>query len=211
MAFPCKKFDITLPTNGGTSWMLCGSSRAGKTCLMKHIYNTYYKKHITMMFSMNPQADIYKDFDKNVIVSDKFHPELIAEARELNVKCSNKYPMLFISDDYVDSSIKGNPEITRCMTIGRNSGLSSIWSFQGRTLINPVGRAQVNFICIFKQNTNREWKNVVEEFLENWLPIEMTMAEKIAFCVEATKDYQFFCIDQINSECYLTKLSKAQI
>ena len=211
MTFPCKKFDITLPTNGGTSWMLCGSSRAGKTTLMRYIYNTHYKKHITMMFTMNPQADIYKDFDKNVMVCDTFEPSLISEAHELNVKCDNKFPMLFISDDYVDASIKGNPEITRLLTIYRNCNCSSIFSFQGRTLMNSVGRNQVNYICIFKQNTPREWKAVVEEFLDMWLPIEMTMPEKIAFCVEATKDYQFFCIDQINSECYLTKLGKGQV
>ena len=211
MTFPCKKFDITLPENGGASWFLCGASRAGKTTLMKHIYNTYYKKHITMMFSMNPQADIYKDFDKNVMVSETFEPSLIAEARELNVLCDNKFPFLFISDDYVDASIKGNPEITRLMTIGRNAGLHSLWSFQGRTLVNPVGRNQVNYICIFKQNTPKEYKNVIEEFLDMWLPIELSMPEKIAFVVEATKDYQFFFIDNINNECYLTKLGKGQL
>jgi hypothetical protein len=211
MSFPCKKFDITLPENGGTSWMLCGRSRAGKTSLLKHIYNSYYKKHITMMFSMNKQADIYKNLDKNVMVCDSFEPTLIAEAHELNVKCDNKYPFLFISDDYVDSSIKSNPEITRLLTLYRNASCSSIFSFQGRTLMSSVGRNQVNYVCIFAQSTPKEWKNVIEEFLDMWLPLEMTMPEKIAFCKEATKDYQFFCIDNITNECYLTKLGKHQI
>jgi GTPase SAR1 family protein len=210
MSFPCKRFSVELPTNGGCSWLLCGASRSGKTTFMKHIYKEYYKKFITIMFSMNRHADIYKDLDKKVILSDKFLSPLIAEAHDINTVCDNKFPFLFISDDYVDSKIKHDPEITRLLTIHRNANISSIFSFQGRTLVNSVGRNQVNYICIFKQQTPKEWKNVIEEFLDMWLPMDMTMPEKIAFCVEATKDHQLFFVDNINSECYITKLTKAQ-
>lgn len=211
MSFPCKRFSVELPTNGGCSWLLCGASRSGKTTFMKYIYNEYYKKFITVMFSMNKHADIYKDLDKKVIVSDKFLSTLLAEAREINSLCDNKFPFLFISDDYVDSKIKNDPEITRLLTIARNHLTSSIMSFQGRTLVSAVGRNQVNFICIFRQNTPKEWKNVIEEFLDMWLPMDMTMPEKIAFCVEATKDHQLFFVDNIKCECYITKLTKSQL
>lgn len=211
MAFPSQKFSVELPTGGGCSWLLCGASRSGKTTMMKYIYNTYYRKHITTMFSMNTHAAIYKDFDDKVITCDRFCPELIAEAHQINKACDNKFPFLFISDDFVDNKIKNHPEITRLLTILRNANTSSIMSFQGRTLVSSVGRNQVNYIAIFAQQTPKEWKCVVEEFLDMWLPMDMTMPEKIAFCREATAGHQFFFIDNITGCCYISKLSKAQI
>ena len=63
MPFESKRFDLTLPTNGGISISLIGASRSGKTTLLKYIYKTHFQKYITTMFSMNRQADIYKDLD----------------------------------------------------------------------------------------------------------------------------------------------------
>lgn len=210
MTFECKHFDLTLPTNGGCSLLLCGASRSGKTTLMKYIYKKHFAKHISVMFSMNPHADIYKDLSENVLVSSTYHPELIREAHEINTLCDNKYPFLFISDDYVDNKIKNDPEITRCLTVLRNSAISSIFSFQGRTLMSAVGRNNANYICILKQQTPLEWENVIKEFLSMWLPTGMTMREMVDFCKEATVDHQFFFIDNIEGKCYLSKLTPTQ-
>jgi len=210
MSFPAKRFNIELPENGGTSWAIVGCSRSGKSTFMKHIYNTYFKKHIGIMFTMNSHTDIYKDF-KNVMICPEYKNELIKEATAINSKMKNKFDFCFISDDYVDAKIKNDAEITRLLTIGRNCGLSSIFVFQGRTLMNAVGRNQVNYVVIFKQQTPKEWKNVIDEYLDMWLPMELSMAEKIKFCQEATVDHQFFMINNIDSECYISKLTKDQI
>jgi hypothetical protein len=159
---------------------------------------------------MNPHADIYKDLSENVLVSSTYHPELIREAHEINTLCDNKYPFLFISDDYVDNKIKNDAEITRCLTVLRNSAISSIFSFQGRTLMSAVGRNNANYICILKQQTPLEWENVIKEFLSMWLPTGMTMREMVDFCKEATVDHQFFFIDNIEGKCYLSKLTPTQ-
>jgi len=210
MSFVSKKFDITLPTNGGISLLLCGASRSGKTTMMKYLYKTHFEKCITTMFSMNRHADIYSDLSDKVIVSDTFHSELLREAHQINSVCDNKFPFLFISDDYVDTKIKNDPEITRCMTIYRNANISSIWSFQGRTLMSAVGRNNANYIIVFKQQTPLEWENVIKEFLSMYLPIGMTMREMVEFCKEATVDHQFFFIDNISGGCCLSKLSRVQ-
>ena len=210
MPFESKRFDLTLPTNGGISIALIGASRSGKTTLLKYIYKTYFQKYITTMFSMNRQADIYKDLDEKVIISDRFHSELLREAHEINSLCDNKFPFLFISDDYVDPKIKNDQEITRAMTIYRNANISTIFSFQGRTLMSAVGRNNSNFICILKQQTPLEWENVIKEFLSMYLPTGMTMREMVEFCKHATVDHQMFWIDNIEGKCYLTKLTKAQ-
>jgi hypothetical protein len=211
MSFESKRFNIEMPTNGGVSIMLIGASRAGKSCLMKYLYRKHFSKHISVMFSMNRHADIYKDLDEKVMISDHFHSGLIRDAHEINSLCDNKFPFLFISDDYVDNKIKNDPEITRCMTLYRNANVSSMWSFQGRTLMSAVGRNNANYICIFKQQTPLEFENVIKEFLSMWLPTGMTMREMVDFCKEATMDHQFFFIDNIEGKCYLTKLSKDQL
>jgi len=210
MSFPTKPFDITLPTNGGTSWALIGSSRSGKTTLLKYIYKTYYSKHISVMFSMNAQADIYKDMPKNVMVSDRFHPEILKECHQINAICGNKFPFWICTDDFVDKSIKNSPEITRMLTIYRNANMSSVQSFQGRTLMSAVGRNSCNYVAILKQNTPQEWESVIKEFLSMYLPPGMNMPQMISFCQEATRDYQFFMINALEGECYLTKLTRAQ-
>jgi len=211
MPFESKKFELTLPSNGGISIILCGASRSGKTTMLKHLYRTYFSKYISVMFSMNRHADIYKDMDDRMIVSDHFHSELLREAHQINSICDNKYPFLFISDDYVDTKIKNDPEITRCMTIYRNAGVTSIWSFQGRTLMSAVGRNNANYIIVFKQQTPLEWENVIKEFLSMYLPTGMTMREMVEFCKLACQDHQFFFIDNIEGKCFLSKLSRDQI
>ena len=205
-----KAFDIELPTNGGTAFGLIGASRSGKTTLMKYLYRTYFKRHITVMTTMNPHADIYSDLDAKVLIANEYHPELLHEFHELNSLSGNRYPFLFISDDFVNPKIKSDGEVTRALTIYRNAGLSSIWSFQGRTLMSAVGRNNLNYIAVLKQQTPREWEAVIKEFLSMWLPTGMTMREMVDFCRMATEDHQFFFIDNIKGECYLTKLSRAQ-
>lgn len=211
MSFPTRKFSVELPTNGGTSWACIGASRSGKTTMMKYLYNTYFKKHCTMMFTMNPQAAIYEDFGPKILTSEEYFPELMKEAHEINTLCDNKFPFCFISDDFVNVKIKHDPEIVRALTIYRNANVSSIWSFQGRTLMSAVGRNQINYICVFKQQTPMEWENVIKEFLSMWLPVGMTKREMVEFCRIATQDHQFFFIDNIRGECYISKLSPAQI
>ena len=210
MSFEVRRFELTLPTNGGTSFGLIGASRSGKTTLMKYLYRTHFKKHITVMSTMNPHASIYEDLDSKVLVCQDYHPELLREMHELNSHTGNKYPFLFISDDFVNPKIKNDGEVTRALTIYRNAGVSSIWSFQGRTLMSAVGRNNLNYIAVLKQQTPKEWECVIKEFLSMWLPTGMNMREMVEFCRLATEDHQFFFIDQIEGCCYLTKLSREQ-
>lgn len=211
MSFPARKFDLSLPTNGGVSFGLIGTSRSGKTTLMKCLYRKFFKKHICLMTTMNPQASIYEDLDSKILISHEYHPEILREMHEINKLTDNKFQFLFISDDYVDQKIKNDPEITRSLTIYRNAGLSTIFSFQGRTLMSAVGRNNLNYIAVLKQQTPLEWECVIKEFLSMWLPAGMTMREMVDFCRVATEDHQFFFIDNIEGVCYLTKLSAAQV
>lgn len=215
MSFPCKPFNITLPDMGNgcsaVSWMLCGASKSGKTTLMKYLLRHYYKKHLTVMFTMNPHAEIYKSLDKKIIVSDEYHSEIISEMHTINKEMKNSHNFLVVSDDYVGLDIKNDKEITRLLTCYRNSSMDSVFSFQGRTLMNAVGRNNCNYIVILKQQTPKDWVCVIEDFLDMWLPMDMTMREKVAFCQAATVKHQFFIIDNMAEECYISKLSPSQV
>jgi hypothetical protein len=192
---PVKAFDLQIDTSlGGSSFYIVGTSKAGKTTLMKYIRKTYYKDNIPLMFSQNKHADIIKD------------------CHTINSKFNNKFPFLIITDDIVGNNIKNDPEITRLSTIYRNANMSCIQSLQDLTLMSAVGRNNTNFIAIFKQSTPKKLEAVVKEFLSTYFPTDWTMREMVAYVKQALEPKgQFFMINNLTNECYLTKLSSKQI
>jgi hypothetical protein len=211
MSFPTKKFDFELPTNGGITIAMVGASRSGKTTVMKHIINKYFKKYISTFFTQNPHAPIYKDLDEKILVSDTYYPELINEAHEINKATENEFQFLFVTDDYVDNKIRTDSTITKCWTIMRNAGISMIQSMQDPVFLSPSGRSNANIITLHRQNSPRKVEAVVKEFLISYLPRDFSIPEACRFYEEATKDYQFFVINNLTGECFLTKLTASQI
>ncbi len=211
MSLPFKAFDLELPNNGGTTWVLLGASRSGKTTFMKFLYKKFYKKHITTMFSMNPQADIYGDLSSKVIVSPTYYPQLIEDAHKINQASGNKYPFLFVFDDMVEPRMRTCPSLTRLMTLLRNASCHTIFSTQGRVLMSSTGRAQANYVAIFAQQTVKQWSDVLDEFLSMHLPITMTKREMIEYCRTATTDHKCIFINNLDGEVYITKLSPSQV
>lgn len=212
MSFKTKPFALDLPPSGGSNIVIVASSRSGKTTMLKYISETYFdpKKYVSVMFTMNPMASIYKDMSDKILVSDRFHPELLEEIHQINKVSGNAFNFCIYTDDFVDNTIKNSPAITRLLTVWRNANMNSCLSFQGRTLLNAVGRNNAHFIIIGRQNTPKEYEAVIKEFLSAWLPMGMTMAEMIRFVQEATRDFQFFVIDNLKGECFITKLSTRQ-
>ena len=211
MSFPFKKFDLELPASGGCSIGMIAASRSGKSTLLKYIYHKHFKDHLTIMFSQNAHAEIYSNMPKKVIVSDTYFPQLLRDAHTLNVEMENKFKFCFISDDYIGHDIKNDKEITKLLTIYRNAAMSSIFSFQGRVLVSSVGRNQLNYILVGKQNTNQEWENILKEILRAYMPEGLTLKEMVRFCIAATANHQFFMLDTLKNECYITKLTAEQM
>lgn len=212
MSFEFRAFELNLrPGLGGTSCALIGATKSGKSTLMKYIVKQYFRRHVGIFFSMNSHTDIYKEFNKEVLVSNVYRPELISMAHTLNKHSENRYPFLFITDDYVDGKIKNDPEILRLLTLYRNANMSSIQCFQRAQLMSATGRSNTNYIFIFKQNTASNYEDVVKEFLSMYLPSSLTLREMVEFCVKALEDHHFFVVDTVGGNCYLSKLSADQI
>jgi len=211
MSFNVKPFSLELPENGGTTWALLGASRSGKTSLLKYLVRTYYRKHAKLFFTMNPQAPIYESLDPKIIVSPVYHPELLDEMHEINRASGNKFPFLTTFDDYVDGKMKTCPSITRLLTIQRNAGSSAIFSTQSRVLMSSAGRNSINYCLIFKQQTTKQWRDIIEEYLSQYFPTHMSMREMIEFCRLCTEDHAFICIDNIAEEVFISKLNPSQL
>jgi GTPase SAR1 family protein len=209
--FPSKRFELKLPDNGGISIFLLGASRSGKSTMLRYLYKTYFSHYITLFLSMNLHADIYRSLGDKMILMDEYHPEILQEMHKINAETGNKFPFLYVNDDFVSHRIKNDAEILRLLTLYRNAGMSSIQSFQGQTLMNPVGRAQVNLVLIFAQNTAREYERVIKEYMIGWIPEGMTLKESVKWMMVATQNHQCVVLDQLNHQCYISKLMKDQL
>ena len=206
MDYPVVPFDLKLPEKGGCTISLIGASRAGKTSLMKYIYNEFFNKHITTLFSYSLQADIYKDFTKKVHCSPEYYPEIIKECAYINKQCNNKFNFCFIFDDIIGLHLKNDPQLLKLCTILRNSDCSTIYSVQDPVLMNSIGRGNVNYCMLFKQNSDTECEKVIKHYLRSYFPAKMTMNEKIQLFKELVDNHHFIFIDNLNGTIYRTKL-----
>lgn len=210
-SIPRKHFSLELQENGAISVGLLGASRSGKTSALKYIYKTYFNKCISMMTTLSSQNEIYKDMSKKLIVDSEFHPELLREMYLINHGTSNKYEFCYILDDYNGGDSKRSGEITRLLTIYRNSFIHAIISNQDPTLISAVGRGNLNYVCLFHFNTPQVTEKVIKMFLTGYFPTELKMAEKIKMYDTLTLDHHFFLLDNIRGTIHLCKLTEDQL
>ena len=197
--------DLETPENGCFSFCCIGSTRSGKSYAINYIYEKFFKKHITMLMTLSSHAEIYKGFKKNAIITDGFFPELIDEPMKVNKLTENHYKFCLIFDDLCIDGKNASP-MTKLLTIGRNSGMSAIISGQKMTMLNSTGRANVNYVLCFKQNTETAIEDTIKTFLRSYLPKHLKISEMIALYKELTEDHHFFLVDTLNDKCYISKI-----
>ncbi len=200
-----KALDIRLPSNGGASFLVLGSTRSGKSVAMCHLYEKYFKKHITFLMTHSTQAEIYKPLQKTAIISPGYHKELIEEPMKINRETKNSYEFCLIFDD-LSLTGKNDKEMTKLLTIGRNSNMSAIITGQKMTMLNATGRANCNYILCFKQNTDSAITDTIKTYMRSYFPTNMTLVEMVACYKQMTQDHHFFVIDTLNDEMYTCKI-----
>jgi hypothetical protein len=198
---------IVLPENGAMSWACLGSTRSGKTYAMSYLWDTIFKSYITFLMTLSGHADIYKPFttNKNVIISDGYHKELIDEAMKINKLTKDKYPFCHIFDD-LGMNGKISDTMTNLLTRGRNCNQSVLYCGQKLTMLSATGRTNINFVLCFYQNTDTEIETTIKTFLRSHFPKGMKLPEMISLYRELTKDHNFICIDTLNNDCFLSKI-----
>lgn len=201
--FETRPFSIEVPTNGGLSFALIGSTRCGKSTMMVWLVDKYFKKHIKFLCTLSPQADIYKKM-KGIVVPG-FKKEVIDEPMKLNRETKNKYNFLHIFDDMAMEG-KTTPEMTKLLTIGRNSGMSAIISGQKLTMLSATGRSNVNIVCCFKQNTDSAIEDTIKNYLRSYFPSGTPILEMIRLYKEYTEDHHFICVNTLEDKIFISKL-----
>lgn len=204
--FPRKSLSsIVTPENNNMSWACIGSTRSGKTYAMRHIWETYFKKHITILMTHSGHAEIYKEIKKSVIVSDGFYPELVDEPMKINKHTKDEYQFCLIFDDLgMDGKITDS--MTNLLTRGRNCGMSCIYVGQKLTMLSATGRSNINYVLCFYQNTDTEIENTIKCFLRSYFPKGMRLPEMIKLYREITQEHNFICIDTLNNNVFISKI-----
>lgn len=197
---------IDTPENGCFSFGLIGSTRSGKSVAMLWLYENYFKEHITLMATGSAQADIYKPLKKNGI-SPAFYPEILIESMTLNQKTNNKYKFLHIIDDMLDG--KNSKALAKLLCIGRNNGQSTIICGQDITIINSVGRTNLNYVLLFRLNSLLSVEKVVKTYLRHILPGKLE--DQIKTYVELTTNHYFFCVDFLANDVFISKIDISEV
>ena len=203
MSVDTKPLEVELPEQktGGVSFCLIGSTRSGKTTLLKHILKEYFPKHLKVLMSNSIHAPIYKEID-DCIKSPLYSHAVIKEGYEINRKTNNHYRICYILDDVVDK--KNDRELLKLLTIYRNSGLSTIISLQSPILMNTAGRGNVNFVCLGKMNSDENIEKVVRMYLMSFLTGKID--DKIREYKRLTEDHFWFMVNNLTAEVYRFKI-----
>lgn len=193
----------------GVSFVLCGSTRSGKTTILNYLYKTHFKNHISVLMSNSLNSDAYDMLKKTCATSDFYHPEILKEMYKINHATKNHYEFFAIIDDVPDK--REDSEMKRLMCIYRNSRISSIVCAQTATMINKMARSNINWVFLGRMNSSSEVERNIKDYLQGHLPTTMKMTEKIKLYKEWTSGYQWIVLDNINGNMFLTKLQPSQI
>jgi hypothetical protein len=204
--FPSKPFEIDLPDNKfGVSFLLLGSTRSGKSTLMNHIYETYFKDYITTLHTNSLQSEIYKPLKKKAITLPSYYPEMIKDTFKINKETNNKYKFLHIIDDVVNK--KNDPTLIQLFTIMRNSRINGIITGQELTIFNSIARTNINYVVLMKLNSDMAIEKAVKSYLRSYFPADYNLNQMIRAYKKLTADHNFFVIDNINGGIFLSRLS----
>lgn len=202
---PDKPFGLKMSAKGGNSIAMIGSTRSGKSTALSHILDLYFKKHISVLMTNSPQAEVYRGM-KHCIQSPQYIPKVLKDMYAINRDTSNHYDFLAILDDVV-TGVKFDKEILKLLTIYRNSDMSAIITAQAVTLLNSAGRTNINFVLLFKLNSDEQIERCIKFYLSSYFPKDMKMLDKIRYYRAATEGHHFFVVDTLNGEVFRTKIN----
>ena len=209
LGIPIRRLDsIDIPANKCCSFGLVGSTRSGKSCGMLWIWNRWFRDHVTIMTTGSHAAEIYKPLKSHAAISPSYYPELIKESIVLNQRTKMKYLTLHIFDDMLDG--KNSKAMAKLLTIGRNNGQSVIICAQELTILNSIGRTNLNYVCCFRLNSQVAVERVVRNYLRHVLP-PGSIEEQCKLYNELTADHWFFVCDFLANEYFMCKLDLNEI
>ena len=201
-----KPFELDIPDRKfGCSVLCLGATRSGKSTCIDHLLKTYFPKdYISILHTNSPQSDIYDDMKKKAVIAPTYFPQLIEESYQINKNTKNKYEFLHIIDDVVDK--KNDKTLLKLLTIMRNTRLTCIISGQELSIFNAIARSNINFVLLFRLNSDMAIEKAIKSYLQSWFPAHMKIRDMIKKYKELTADHHFFVIDNLNDKIFLSKI-----
>lgn len=193
----------------GSTYVIFGSSKRGKSTLLMHLYKKYYQdsKYISTLFSGNPQLKVYKSKYLNVVYGfGRDHANGIRAQQYIQVKTKNRYRFLNMFDDIIDQ--KKAPVIADMMMTYRNSNISMMIALQYSFLLSKENRSNVNHTFIFGMNTHEDIENIINVFLRPYFAQlgYSTLVDQIAFFKKITTDHGYIYVNNLTSEISFHRL-----
>lgn len=206
---PFKRLDtIEHPENGGVSYALMGSTRSGKSTCMLWLWERYFKKHITLLTTQSSHASIYGPLRSKAVIVPEFCAEIISESMKINVATKNKYDFCHIFDDCVSG--KNNHTLQKLLCIGRNAGQSVVYCGQEITLLNAVGRSNINYILCFYLNSDISVEKMIKNWLRHCFPPGLKMHEMIKLYKDLTQDHHCIVVNTLTGEIFRSKIEPVE-
>jgi len=191
------------------SFALVGSSKSGKTTLLKYIIKKVFNDDIRIVMTQSPCAEIYADMKKDCVFAPAYLPEIIRTCYLLNKNTSNRYRFLIVIDDVVGH--RGDRQMAKLLALYRNSGMSTIISAQDLTMLNPIGRSNVNNLLLGKLNSASRVEGVVRDFCRFYLPKNLSLEDKCELYNKLTQDHTFLFINQLDNTMVRVRLTESQV
>ncbi len=195
------KLNISPREEGGTTSLVLGASKSGKSTKMKDIVKKYYsndKDFIIFLMADNAfNSRVYKDMDKSIIKLDFFSEELIRALNRIQKRTNNKYRFLFIIDDIITE--RNSKLILKLFLTMRNADCSTIMMLQSPTLLAKNSRYNTNNVILMKFNNNESIEQIADLYLgyDEFYKLPK-LHDKIRAYKEYTKDYKYIYIDLLN-------------
>jgi hypothetical protein len=105
---------------------------------------------------------------------------------------------------------KNSKALAKLLCIGRNNGLSTIISAQELTILNSIGRTNLNYMLLFRLNSMVAVEKVVRNYLRHVLP-PGPIEEQCRLYNKLTQDHYCFCVDFLANETFLTKIDITEV
>jgi len=191
-----------------STFALLASSKAGKTTLIKYLFDKYYnnEEYISCLFSINSHVPLYDDFSIKISNVNNRTLSVINTEHYINKNTRNHYKFFNVFDDCLN--VREKRLLNDLILTYRNSNMSSLISLQYPKLLTPGMRANVNHVLCGRFNNDE----VIEQVIKIWFKSLFTklgylsMPSMINFYKKMTDNHGFIYFNTLNGDTEFIKL-----
>jgi polynucleotide 5'-kinase involved in rRNA processing len=210
--FPIVPFDFERDSKkamNACSFAVIASSKSGKTTFVKYLLKKHFNEDIKLFMTQSPQSDIYNSIRKETAFAPAYIPDMIKTCYTINKSTKNHYKFCIVVDDVY--GVKNDRQMGKLLALYRNSGMSGIVVGQDFTMLNALGRANVNNVILGWTNTDNRISENIKLFLRTYFPKTLSEDEKILLYRILTANHTFLWIDNLNGTIKRFRLSESQL